>query len=132
MLDLTKPIQTRSGRPARLIAANVTAPIPGVSAHRSEGQPILAEVTHTDGSRLHYFSPDGRFMGYPTCTDLVNVPQPVIEIVHRAIRPNPQAPMNNVLGCATAPGCAARGDTWADKVLAITYHDGQPVSAELV
>lgn len=68
-LDLTKPVQTRDGRPARILATDVRHAI----------YPVVAVVTHPDGGEAiivatregHYFSD----YSHPSHLDLMNVPE---------------------------------------------------------
>lgn len=71
MLDLTKPIQTRSGRKARILCSDVHHVINGVI------QPLVVLIE--DPNFVGFFSTDGTFdpgLGRPSDLDLVNVPQP--------------------------------------------------------
>lgn len=66
--DPTKPVQTRDGRPVRILCTDL----------KEEGYPIAAAVQGWDGSeRLESFTTDGRLISgggrYPKL-DLVNVP----------------------------------------------------------
>lgn len=66
-LDLTKPVQTRDGRRARIIATDVKWP----------EYPICAIVETGYGEeRCEAFSLDGKFILHEECpTDLINVPE---------------------------------------------------------
>lgn len=68
--DPTKPVQTRDGKPARIIATN----------RRSQGgsYPIIALITHSTGSEeIALFTEQGlyNYGGLPSSTDLINVPE---------------------------------------------------------
>ncbi len=66
MLDLTKPVQTRSGHKVRILATDV-----------NDTQPVVGIVTYEDRSEsVECWGCDGRFVsgGDSTDLDLVNVP----------------------------------------------------------
>lgn len=67
MLDLTKPVQTRSGVPVRILCTDA----------KKENGPIIGLIQYKDGTESCYrWNADGRFMS-PDCEhdyDLVNVP----------------------------------------------------------
>lgn len=66
MIDLTKPVQTRSGLPARVASTKLDGTFP-----------VLAIVEMPDGIEVaHQYTAKGAFMSYPgeSQLDLVNVP----------------------------------------------------------
>lgn len=67
--DPTKPVQTRDGRPARIIATGLL-----------QTQPILAVITYTAGERSEVFNKDGSYLFVSdNCNgmDLINIPRKV-------------------------------------------------------
>lgn len=78
-VDLSKPVQTRDGRPARVVSEK------GIGAF-----PVLAVVVAEDGSEhMGRFTPAGNVMLAPgqSVDDLVNVPEESVE--YRTIRMKP-------------------------------------------
>jgi hypothetical protein len=73
-IDLTKPVQTRDGRPARVVSEK------GVGAF-----PVLALITAPDGSEhILRYTPAGNIMLAPgqSADDLVNVPETTEAILY--------------------------------------------------
>lgn len=73
MIDLTKPVQTRSGLPARVASTKLDGTFP-----------VLAIVEMPDGIEVaHQYTAKGAFMSYPgeSQLDLVNVQPPMEEHV---------------------------------------------------
>ena len=67
-VDLTKPVQTRDGRKARVICTN--------AAHTNPGFHVVALVTNEHGNEQVFpFAADGSFGDRPYPLDLVNVPE---------------------------------------------------------
>jgi hypothetical protein len=66
--DVSKPVQTRSGKPARIVATDYKV---------GNGYTILAIVEEGDREYAFSYLPDGRFSsaGREEDLDLVNVPQ---------------------------------------------------------
>lgn len=65
--DLSKPVKTRDGRPARIIATD----------RRCNGlRPVIALVTmEYDIEEIHSYADDGTWSSTPSDKDLVNVPE---------------------------------------------------------
>jgi hypothetical protein len=72
MIDLTKPVQTRDGRKARIIESSAN------TYYQDTLQPIVALITKEDGKEsVTAFSADGRWMPNGIDgMDLINVPEP--------------------------------------------------------
>jgi hypothetical protein len=66
--DVSKPVQTRGGKPARIVATDYKA---------GRGYTILAVIMESDREYAFSYLPDGRFSsdGREEDNDLVNVPQ---------------------------------------------------------
>lgn len=74
-IDWTKPIQTRDGRPARLLG-HIDAQQPVVVAYVNDKEGETVEAFHTDG-RYYLYEVDGE-----SKFDIVNVPtDPVSELL---------------------------------------------------
>ena len=72
MLDLTKPVQTRDGRPARILATDVSSP---------QGLCVVIAVPSGGHEILGRRYPDGRINSVVTTDDdLINVPAPTITL----------------------------------------------------
>ena len=67
-LDLTKPVQTRDGRPVRILATDI----------KTRERPIIIAVLNPEGHESVYaLPPDGAYVkGYESAGDLINVPPP--------------------------------------------------------
>lgn len=69
MIDLTKPVRTRDGRKARVVATDMNG---------SEGDTVLALITEPDGNEYAYeFKADGSYYcpADPSHNDLVQAPE---------------------------------------------------------
>ena len=91
-LDLTKPVQTRDGRPVRILANDMKA-----------DQPVVGVVTNNDGREfVAQWDVSGKFYQrspHEGPTDLINVPpKPVKYYAHVYRRPN---------GCVWIGNCGA-------------------------
>ena len=73
--DPTKPVQTRDGRPARIVATD-----------KAGNKPIVALIGLTESPVTRYAN--GRMMGFrDNSADLINVaPKPVVEVTYRTFR----------------------------------------------
>lgn len=71
--DPTKPVETRAGRPARIVATD----------RKGTGKTIVA-LTYTNGIEyIKLFYPDGRYtLGRDVVEDLVNAPETVVGYVN--------------------------------------------------
>lgn len=68
MFDPTKPVQTRDGRPARIICTD--------AIHKKELFKMWVLVTHENGDEMGYpYSMEGVFDGYNGGWDLINIPE---------------------------------------------------------
>ena len=79
MIDLTKPVQTRSGLPARI-----------ASTKRVGRFPVLAIIEYLDGHEVdHKYTMGGSFMSFPGEheMDLVNVPEK--RVTYHTVRYSP-------------------------------------------
>lgn len=66
--DPTKPVQTRDGKPARILATDLADP---------DGRTVAVATLHLSGEALYRVNPKGRFHCYGTGDsdyDLINVP----------------------------------------------------------
>jgi hypothetical protein len=105
MLDLTKPIQTRAGWPARVLATDL---------HNSMGQPGVVVITHPNGYEyVETMLSNGRQWGdIERSTDIINVP-PVVE---------PKF-FNMGHAFSNLPAAKNRGNEY--DVLEVTFTDGE-------
>lgn len=87
-LDLTKPVQTRDGRAARILATDILGTCP-----------VAAAITTFEGDELIYaYTADGRFVSGPDPArsgDLINIPEPEINLT---LNPEQAAALMVVLG----------------------------------
>jgi hypothetical protein len=75
MFDPSKPVQTRDGRPARIVATDV----------KNDEYPILALIAEEDDTEYEAtFTAEGAFLndGCENARDLVNVPETTTEYVN--------------------------------------------------
>lgn len=116
--DPTKPVQTRDGRKARILATDL-----------SGSYSIAAVITEDNGEIfLERFASDGReLFAEETPLDLVNVPE-------RTERFFAISEHGRALGTPSSDlSVVSRGKHgWSPTALKLTLEDGNPVSAELV
>jgi hypothetical protein len=112
-LDLTKPVQTRDGRPARIVCTD----------RKRENYPVLALVTNSTGfEEVTSHCADGKFYesGKISHHDLVNVPPKVVSELYRNVYPN------NSIGAYYSTLSAAKREASPDVIGQIkrtTYDD---------
>lgn len=117
MFDPTKPVQTRSGRPARIVCTD-----------RAGDDPILALVgTDKNGSIEvpHVYRLDGTRNGFPPYFDLVNVPEVTVTYRRVDLRITGSHRLELNLGLYEHAGFSdAVASDW-DGVMKITRTDGE-------
>nr|WP_294850083.1 hypothetical protein [uncultured Sphingomonas sp.] len=132
MFDITKPVQTRRGEKARIVATNVTTELTGVEACRYDGQTILAEVeVEGGGTAYRYHNENGSFLdsSMETDDDLINVPaQPVTTIRDFTIYPKGRTTGYNQQINEVANGLYKGG---LRVPVRVTFEDDVPVAVEL-
>lgn len=72
-LDLSKPVQTRDGRPVRILCTNL----------RSATFPVVGIASHADGSESAYtWTAEGFFLGVNKNSeaDLINTPPKMVKV----------------------------------------------------
>lgn len=117
-LDLTKPVQTRCGWPARILCTDLKAPGVGV------GEPlIVAAVTDEDGDETVWsYHSDGRHRrGHEDPLDLVQAP----------VRTEGWLNLYSINASPTRDIADDTALPFREGVIRITYEDGKPVAATL-
>lgn len=118
--DPMKPVQTRDGRKARILATDIKGPFP-----------IAAVIDRIGGigERVETYSSEGCLGTFSdNCPgDLVNIPER--RSVFRAIPTRPGHPLGGAVDAARY--CVRGRDGWADAILEIVYEGDQPVAVAL-
>lgn len=133
--DPTKPVQTRDGRKARIIATD---------AKLTDGRSIIALVERTNGGEMaRYVYEDGSWFGsYVTDpSDLINVPEETVE--YRTVALGERAALQpygrgcSVLSIGCVPSATEAGarelvyNSW-DGIAKITTVDGKLTGLEFI
>lgn len=116
--DPTKPVQTRSGKPARILATDLAGRMPLVAA---------VPAFYGSGEAVHRYYADGRASRYDEQPlDLVNVPVPTrhkFSVYFKAEDPEAEGLSFNRTGFGTISGRAT---------IEMTVVNGLPTAVELV
>lgn len=127
MLDLTKPVQTKSGRKARILCCD-----------REGEKPIVALVgyqhSRSKGEDVLYYHPDGMFAGTASEYDLVNIPERCSRFANIYSIDDPKtSDAHSLLGSTYSSLELTKKRGIADRVgfLELIYQDGKMVDVQL-
>lgn len=114
MIDWTKPIQTRAGLPARMLATDIKS---------KNGNCICVAVTYPSGNEVvSAVTLEGLYYSNPSDADIINVPEKRVRYLN--IYPGSIYSYNNREDADTA---AKRHDNWHNRIacIKVEYMEGQ-------